>query len=295
MVEQKVELRKVRDFSDNLNDTFLFIRQNLKPLLTAFLGIAGIFMLLSAIFSGLYQSDFGSLFEQIIRGGRPATSQSPFQFISANYFLVLLFSWMNVTAMQVVIVAYMKSYEEHDGAVPVVDEVWKIFRDNYVKLFIYSVLNAMIMAIGFALCILPGIYFAVVLLPFPAIVMIENLSFNAAFSRCFVIIKDNFLSSLGLYVVVYLIYSFSSGIISAIIGGIGGLLYYFTTKDISSTVAIFTSILSIFSYVFYVVFFVSVVLNYYSLTERFDGTGILKKLDTLGDGPQNFDNIQEQY
>jgi hypothetical protein len=52
MAEQKVELRKIRDLSENLNDTFTFIRQNFKPLVTSFLGIAGIVMLANAIMGG---------------------------------------------------------------------------------------------------------------------------------------------------------------------------------------------------------------------------------------------------
>ena len=63
MAEQKIELRKIRDLSENLNDTFTFIRQNLKPLVTSFLGIAGIVMLANAIVGGIYQSQAGYVLE----------------------------------------------------------------------------------------------------------------------------------------------------------------------------------------------------------------------------------------
>ncbi len=294
MAQQKVELRKVRDFSDNLNDTFLFIRQNLKPLLTSFLTIAGIFMLIAAIISGLYQSDMGSVFEQIIRG-RSTIEGSPFNFINTNYFLVILFTWMNVVAMQVVIISYMKYYDDNDGATPAADDVWKIFRSNFLLILVYSLVNAFIFAIGFVLCILPGIYLLVVLIPFPSIVILERQSYGAAFTRCFALIKENFWMSLGLYLLVYIIYSFSAGIISAIIGGITGVLFYFTTKNIGQTVGVITSILNIFSFVFYIIYYVSVVLNYFNLSERLDGTGMMRKLDTLGENEGGFDNIQEQY
>ena len=294
MAEQKIELRKVRDFSDNLNDTFQFIRQNLKPLLISFLCIAGVFMLMAAIFSGLYQKDTGNLLEQIMGTGgmRDRSAASVF---NAKFFLVFLFAWMNIVAMQVVIIAYMKYYEQHNGATPTIDEVFKIFRSYFPALLIYSLVIVIVMAVGLAFCILPGIYFIVALMPFTCIIMIEELSFGAAFSRCFELIKDNFWISFGIYILVYVVYSFSAGIISLIVGAVTGVLFYFTTKNLNTTVDIVSSILNIFSFLFYIIFYVSVVLHYYNLAERRDGVGMMKRLDSIGEHTTNFDNIQEQY
>jgi hypothetical protein len=294
MAQQKVELRKVRDFSDNLNDTFLFIRQNLKPLLTSFLGISGVFMLAAAILSGLYQSNMGSVFKQIINGST-TTYDSPFYMIDGKYFWMLSFTWLNIIAMQVAIVSYMKVYEAKDGEVSSIDEVWQVFKSYFFKVLIYSIPILLLTVVGCFFCLLPGIYLAVVFVPFPAVVMMEDQSLGGAYNRCFTLVKDNFWVSFGLYLLVYIIYSFSSGIISMIIGAAAGLLFYFTTKDLGSTIGVVTSILSIFSFVFYIIYYVSVVLNYFNLSERFDGTGMMRKLETIGDSPQNFDNIQEQY
>ncbi|HEX8462473.1 MAG TPA: hypothetical protein VF623_13630, partial [Segetibacter sp.] len=95
--------------------------------------------------------------------------------------------------------------------------------------------------------------------------------------------------------VVYLIYGISSGIISLVMAGIAGTISYLTTNDVGSTIGIVTSVLSALSFVFYVIFYVSVTLHYYSLTEKFDGTGMLQRLDALGNSGNDFNNIQEQY
>jgi hypothetical protein len=55
-----------------------------------------------------------------------------------------------------------------------------------------------------------------------------------------------------------------------------------------------TSISSIFVYVFYIVFYISVCLNYYSLAEKLDGFGMAKRLESLGSTNSN-DRIEEQY
>jgi hypothetical protein len=294
MAEQKVELRRVRDFSENLNDTILFIRQNLKPLLASFLGIAGIFMLTSAVFTGIYQSELGGIFKNILE--RRNTSRiSSYYMIDGNYFLVLLFSWLNFVAMQVAVISYIKVYEIKDGETPVISEVWNVFKRYFFKVFFYSIPLALLTILGFLLCLAPGVYLAVVFVPFSAILITEDQSFGEAFSRCFRLIKDNFWISLAIYFLTYLISAFSGGIISVIIGGITGLISYFTTRNLTATVGIVASILDIFGFIFYIVYYVSITLHYFNLAEKHDGTGMMKKLDSLGSSDRNFDNIQEQY
>ena len=97
------------------------------------------------------------------------------------------------------------------------------------------------------------------------------------------------------YIVSYIIYSVSSGIIGVIVAGIAGLVSYFSSNELSSTVAIITSVLNVVQYVFYIVFFVSVGLHYYNLAELKDGTGLERRLDNLGGGNNPNAAIEEQY
>jgi len=294
MAEQKVELRKIRDFSDNLNDTILFIRQNFKPLLTGFLSTAGIFMLTSAILNGLYQSQFGVLLQQIFNRSTP-TPMSPGELFNTNYFLVLIFAWLNYVAMQVAVISYIKVYEIKNGEAPTIVEVWDVFKRYFLKVFFYSIPIVILIGLGLILCFIPGIYLWVVFVPFSVILIIEEETFGGAYDRCFRLIKNNFWISLGIYFLTYLIAAFSSSIISVVVGGIAGLISYFTTKNINTTVGIVTSILDIFGLIFYIVFYLSVCLHYFNLAEKYDGTGMMRKLDSLGGNDQNFDNTQEQY
>jgi hypothetical protein len=286
MAQQEIELRKVRDFSDNLNDTFGFIRLHLKPLITSFLGIAGIFLLSAAILSGIHQSQAsGNIFEQIF-SGRVDENQpidDPWQVFSSMYFLTILMAWLNYNAMMVVIISYMKLYDERNGEAAAIEEVWGEFKKHFLKVTFYTIPLLLLMVIGFIFCIIPGVYLAIVFTAFPVVLIVENETFGGAFNRCFTIIKDNFWISLGIYLVMYLIYTFSAGIISLIVGLIAGLIAYFTTKNVSATVGVVTSILNIFSFLFFIVYYVSVVLHYYNLSERYDGTGMLRKLETLGE------------
>ena len=86
----------------------------------------------------------------------------------------------------------------------------------------------------------------------------------------------------------------ATGIIGSVIGLLSGVLAYFTTKDISTTVGIVTSIFNILSFVFFIVFYISAILNYLSLTESYDGTGMMERLDTLG-GNATIHTTEEEY
>ena len=294
MAEQKVELRKIRNFSDNLNDTILFIRQNLKPLLACFMGIAGIFMLTSAVLAGIYQSQWGSVFQAILNRRNP-DAVAPVNLFNWNYFLVLIFGWLNYVAMQVTVISYIKVYEVKNGETPVISEVWFVFKRYFFKVFFYSIPIFLLTVLGCIFCLVPGIYLGVVFVPFSVILIMEDQTFGEAFNRCFRLIKNNVWISLGIYFLTYLISAFSGGIISLIVGGIAGLISYFTTGNLNATIGIVTSILGIFRFIFYIVFYVSVCLHYFNLAEKYDGTGMMRKLDSIGGNDQNFDNIQEQY
>jgi hypothetical protein len=293
MVEQKVELRKTRDLSENLNDTFSFIRQNFKPLVTSFIGIAGIIMLANAIVSGIYQSRAGNVFSDMI-SGRKADGFS-FRFIGPTYYAVTILGWLNYVAMNVVIACYVKLYDSLQGQYPTMQQVWEEFKKYFLKVLLYRIPIFLFIILGLACFLIPGIYLAVVFMPFTIVLITEDQTFGGAWNRCFNLIKDNFWSSLGIYIVVYLLYSISAGIISSIIGLFTGLISYFTTKDISATIGVVTSVLSIFSFVFYIIFYVSVCLHYFNLAERHDGTGMMRRLDNLGGGGNDFNSIEEHY
>lgn len=294
MAQQKVELRKIRDFSENLNDTFVFIRLNFKPLVTCFIGISGVFMLGSAIISGIYQSEFGEIFEQILSRSDTYEEPEELSIFSPTYFLVYLLAWLNIVAMKVSLLAYVKVYERKQGEDVTFKEVWDEFVKYFFKVFFYSLPIVLVMLIGLVFCILPGVYLWVVLMPFEMVLIMEEESFGGAWERCFTIVKENFWSSLAIYLVAYLIYMMASGIIGAVIGLMSGAIAYFTTKDVSTTVGIVTSIFNILSFVFFLVFYISAILNYFSLTEHYDGTGMMRRLDSLG-GNSATHNTEEQY
>lgn len=286
MAEQKITLRKLRDFGENYNETFGFIRQNFGPLLKSFFAVAGIFMLLHSIAIAMYSSEQSSFINDVFKD--IAANRSVADTLSIGYFLNLGSYYLLYVAMQTAITGYFMAYDEKDGEKPAMTDVWKYFSRNFFKVFFYCIPLVLLLIIGTLFCLVPGIYLGVVLTPFVSVVMIEERSFTGSFNRCFTIIKENFWISLAIYLVSYIIFSMMSGIITIVIGAIVGVATLFTTKQIGPAYVIIMSLASVFQFIFYIVFYVSVMLHYYNLVERTDGTGLLNRINDIGNKEQGF-------
>ncbi|MDI9366574.1 MAG: hypothetical protein QM541_16580 [Flavobacterium sp.] len=289
---KKMELRKLRNFSDNINDTFQFIKQEFKPLLGCYVAICGIFIVLSSVISGIYQRDSMAGFMRIFKGLN-YQQRSLGETFNLNYFLILFLGILSYVIMHIVVAVYFKLYTQKGKISPTIEEVWKVTLRFIVPIFFYSIVYGVITFISFFFCIVPFFYFVVVFAPFTLIYVVEEKSFTDGFSRCFSLIRDNYWESLGIYIISYLIYSISAGIIGFIVSILAGGISYFATKDLAAVAGIFSGTLNIFTHIFYIIFVVSVALNYYNLVERLDGSGLLERLDSLGSKQE--DAIEEQY
>lgn len=289
MAQQKIVLRKIRDFGENYNDTFGFIRQNFAPLLKSFFAVTGVFMIIHAIALAFYSSGQSSVINDIFKD--VITERNVANVFGWDYFLNIASYFVLYAAMHTAITAYFMAYDNHMGEPPAMADVWYYFSRYFLKVFFFSIPAFIVVLVGLLFCILPGIYFAIVLTPFSTVIMVEDLSFSDAFNRCFKIVKENFWISFGIYVVSYIIFSTMSGLITLIVGAIVGVSAYFTTKEMGSAYVLIVSLASVFEFIFYIVFYVSVVLHYYNLAERTDGTGLLQRIDEIGNKPQDlFDN-----
>src|SRR5688572_27594837 len=191
MAEQKIQLRKLRDFGENFNDTFLFLRQNFKPLLRSFFAISSIVMVGLAIFYGINQSRSFSMLGGVFKGSTSRAEQY-YNMFTIEYLMLLLFMLLTFITMEVVLGAYVKYYLENDGKKPGIDEVWAIFKRYFFKILLYSIPFALVTLVGLLFCIAPGVYLWVLFTPFPLIVMIEDKDFVETYDRCLELLRENF-------------------------------------------------------------------------------------------------------
>src|SRR3989339_879216 len=107
-----LELRKIRDFGEILNATFIFLKQNYKPLFKALLTFAGPFILLSAIATGYYQSNaLNATFFTFNPGMNSVLSY--FEDIMLSLLLLIVASALSYTMIITTVYSYMKLYALH--------------------------------------------------------------------------------------------------------------------------------------------------------------------------------------
>ncbi|HEY8781800.1 MAG TPA: hypothetical protein VIM16_09310 [Mucilaginibacter sp.] len=300
-MSQNLELQKIRDFGELITDTFIFIRQNFKPLIKCFFIFCGFFLLAGAILSAIQQgkavNTINDAFSTIQTGSR-LNQTNPFAFFGVEYFLSILFILLNYIAIQVTVYSYMCLYKVKGNEPPTIEEVWGYFKFFYLKILGSGILLFILLMVGFLLCVIPGIYlYPVLALVFP-IMIFENTSLRYAFNRSFRLIKDNWWLTFGtLFVVGLIVYFAAMALVlpAALLNFSSFFLHPRGGLHISTTTTIITSILSHLSQLFYILPLVTLSLCYFSLAEKLDGTGLIERISQIGNIRLDNNSHPEEY
>lgn len=242
-----------------------------------------------AIATGLYESGQANIFERLITQSMHPDQQRDTlgRLFNLNYFILLFLIFLVRVVVQIVIACYMKLYDLNGHCSPTLPEISREFGKYCVPVVLYMIPVTIVLVIGTLCCVLPGVYLAVVFAPAVSIFVIEDASFLKGIGRCFVLIKENFWMSIGIYIVAFLIYYFSAAIVALFSGLVAGLISYFTTRDLAHTVSWATAVMTIFEYPFLIILTVSVSLQYFNLSELRDGGGLQRRLEAMGQADES--------
>lgn len=296
-MNSKIELAKPRDFGEIINDTFIFARQNFKPLLKYFFIFCGFFLLATGATEILTQIQALNR----INNFNPNSfdnPMSPFSVFTPAYFLNLFFLILEYLSIIVMTLSFMALYKQKGNVVPETEEMWGYFKFYFFRIFGSAFVVTILTILASVLCLIPGIYlYPIMTLVFP-IIIVENASFGYAFNQSFRLIKDNWWSTFGVLVVISIILSVASVILvlpSAIFTA--GSIFLHMTRGTSASVTgvVVTTILKQFSHVFEILGVVSTCLIYFSLTESKEGTGLMERINQFGLNETDANTTSEEY
>lgn len=290
-----LEFKKRRDFGQIINDTFAFIRQNFKPLLTTYAIFCGLFVLATLAAMLLQQYKMVN----IINDGNVSRSygRNPLgSTFGIEYFLTILFSVFSYTSMSVAIHSYIAIYIQKGNQAPTIDEVWGYFKHYFFRVFGSSIALLLLLAIGFIFCVFPFFWlFPFVSMIFP-IMIIENGSLAYSFNRSFQLIKNNFWVTFGTLIIVWIIVQACMTMVvlpTSLFNMVG--MFSHKNPQMSLTLTMITTVLQALCQVFFIIPIITITLAYFSLVEQKENLGLMERIEQFGTSEKPVDTRPEEY
>lgn len=283
---ERINFREQADLGKMLQKSAQFIRQNFVEIMKSAVLIVLIPLLLGSFLIGSSMVDMFSGFSENMQN--PEILGDPFFGIKTllpGYF----FSGIAYMLFYIVCISYIKQYV--NGA-EIIDQnsVFADLKKHVLSVFFGGLLIGILSYIGMILCLIPGIYLAVVFSHLFCIIIIEDKGFGTAFSKSFKLIKGHWWDSFLLYFVATLI---NMGISFVMILPMYIYLFANMFENIESNnpEAMMESMgdMGWFMPIYMLVYLIGIIVvatiqsaNYYNLVERQEGTG--EKLEIEGFG-----------
>jgi len=292
---QKINYYKIRNFSQKLNATIEYVRQNIRPLGKSILYILGPL----AILNGLLFAQYINFMFGNMGPSDPINVQNPFAFIlNPSYIGFIILSSFSALLNFSVIFNFMRIYNEKFPEEITVTEVLNLCWKDLLPLFVLGLIATFMIMAGFIAFIIPGIFLMVVLsLAIPAMFFEKKGVFDAI-GRSFKLIKGKWWSTFGLlFVASILMYAISMIFILPF------YVFYFLsiftlveetgiTADVSSwwfqggmTLSVMFMFLG--SYLTYTIPMVALSFQYFNLVERLESVGLMSEIQNLDNEKQD--------
>ncbi|WP_256010667.1 hypothetical protein [Desertivirga xinjiangensis] len=284
--KQNINLRQERDFGELINDSFVFLKQNWRPLLKACLVIAGFFIIAAMV---------SEIFNQLRISGGNETIGERLSSDTTESKLSQVFSSLAFLFVSLTTLCYISLYVEKGNEPPSVDEVWSYFKYFFWRFIGSNIVFGILIVIGLLLFLIPGIYLLTVISISLTVLVIENTGLTDALDRGYRLVKGNWWAATGPIFVVFFVV-FALMVITFIpIGIISGAGLLLTNTKLPLLVAVFTAVMeSLFNLVMLVPQIVTV-LCYYNLVEKKEGSSLMDRINAIGKDKPSDSDPEESY
>ena len=279
MEQPKIEFRQIRDFGEVINDTFIFLKQNYKPLSRIVFIISSLFILANIVFSSInlyYMQKTVSL-----NGGKynsVVISRS-----LQGTVLVGLFSFVTLYVISLATYSYISVYVEKKRETPTLEEVWSYSKYYALRFLWANFLAIFILIVGFVFCIIPFFYlWPIISLALSAIVL-ENGNIFSSFTRGFKLIKENWWMSFGTLIILTAIYyACAMAVILPVTIASSGATLFLPDFNSPFYVLVIKSVLSSLAQFLMLIPIIGVSLLFFSLVEKKESEGLLERIESVG-------------
>lgn len=307
-----IVFQQARDFSQKLNATFEFIRQNFKPLAKSLLYIAGPVILLGSLLAGsLYSGYFNSI------TGMKNNPNSAFEFITSTNTWVqagaaVIFTFISGIIIISVVYNYMHEYNERKTNHIEVDAIWKRVRQSlphYASTFVLFVLLVLAVyalmgvvfggvfsfSVGLGILLIFVLLMLLVYIIVPlslifAVRAFEDISFFDAVGRCFKLANGKWWSTFALLFICGLVQSMLASVffIPWYINVILNTIHSINNQAAAAPSFISTLINNLFlvlyflaTFLLYAIPLIALAFQYFNLVELKESRGLMNRIQSM--------------
>lgn len=278
-----IEFEKERDFSDVLNATFEFIRQEFLPLLK----VLAIYTSVPTIILGIIQSfyvkgNINSILSSIVN----KQSVNDSEIITWLPWLMLASAISYIFILGITL-EYMNQYHQKGRGQFTPQEIWNGFLQNLGSIIGLNFISGLALILAMVMLIIPGIWLSMVIMLMCPILVFEKASIGQSWSRAFFLIKSNWWKTFGIIIVISIIQSILSSILSipamiyGIILGIKGLDGSIQEIGNNPVVISFSIVSSLVTAWLNVLTILACGFHYFSLREKKENNSLLRRIEKI--------------
>lgn len=281
------DFRQERDFGAKISATFEFMGAHWRPLGKCLVYFVIPAALLMGLAMGVSQSHIlGSVQQADTVSSAERLRNFNSQLFSVYYWLGILSSFISY----ILLGATVYGYVQVRMALPTGQEVTPRLVGEQIsrfaaRLLVSGLAMGILVALGFVLLFVPGLYLAIGLSFVWAIQVLENNSVGQGISRSLYLVKGYWWSTFGLLFVMSIILGLVAMIfqIPYVLVFVGKLLHWnFLSSDVLMVAG--TMLASVGQMLLYSMLFVAILFQYFNLVEKKEGLGLRNLVSSLGTG-----------
>ena len=232
------------------------------------------------------------MMQTIVQGEKP----DPFAIFSIMGSLIgylgvaMMLSLIASSVLFNTVYGYIKLYIQNGPDGFTINDVWSQVTKNFLRILGALIIIGLVVLVGTAFCLIPGIYFAVALSIVLSIMIFEEKKFPDAFGRSFKLIKNNWWHTFGVLIIATIILY-----ILVILISVPSMLFGFKSMftnikngqnpamNLSTGYYIVNAITSLFTQSLMVIPIVITAFLYYSIVEKVEKPSLMGKIDQINE------------
>lgn len=317
-----IEFQKTRDFSNKLNATFEFVKQNFKSFGRCVLYFIGPPALIVGLLMGSLMGDYMDFLFGTIRGQGFDSANLP------NLILKISMVVVGITITSVITMATVNGYvilyrEKQSGQIET-DEVWLYIKKTFwlyfwsmigvvfvfilvyllmlVPIFLLGEISGFLVGLGIFAFIIAIIWFLFANALIFIVRGFEQKSFFECFSRSMYLVRGKWWSTFGLLMVLTLIVSITSSLVAIpwSFSNMASTLHDISQGGEGETGTDWFGIISntlkyLLQYLLGVLPQIGLIFQYFNLVEMKESKGLIEKMETMGVQDQPQTSHKEDY